>query len=102
MELDEGAGRRQQRHLVPVPLPEAHGAEKAAVERGGRSLEALWPHVLILEDVPEQAPHLGVRRPTRDRFEISGGEKDPMGKLGRIAPKLPPPEPARGGTPQKS
>ena len=92
MNLDEGAGRRQQRHPVPVPLPKAYGAEKAAVQGGMGSLEALRPHVLVLEDFPKQAPHLRVRSPIRDRLQIVGEEADQMVMLGRVAPDLPPRE----------
>src|SRR5713226_4010767 len=101
VELDEGSSRRQQQDLVPLPLAEAHGAEKTPVQGGVRSLETLRPHVLVLKNVPEQAPHLGVRRPRRDRLQIGGEEPDQMVMLRGVAPDLPAREPASGEASQK-
>src|SRR2546430_17702291 len=67
--LNEGTGRRQQRHAVPFTLAKAHPAHESSVELRVPVVEAM-PHVFLLEDVSYKPPQLGIRRPIGESLEI--------------------------------
>src|SRR2546430_13538513 len=55
--LNEGTGRRQQRHAVPFTLAKAHPAHESSVELRVPVVEAM-PHVFLLEDVDRKSTRL--------------------------------------------
>jgi hypothetical protein len=89
MPRDEGARRRQRRHAVPRTLLEANRAHEPPVEGRVGALERLGPHVLVLEDVAQQAADLRIRRPPRDRLQVGREGADKPVVLRGIAPDLP-------------
>src|SRR5262245_29890583 len=93
---DEAARRGQHGHAIPRALLEPDGAREPTVEGRVRSFERLGPHVLVVEDVSEQAADLRIGRPPRDGLEIGREGADELVVLRGVAPDLPARQPTLG------